>query len=142
MDGKTLLLWLATILFWGISPIIEKAGLRNVEPLAGLFVRTISALIGISLIVLLLYPQILKNLSLRDVSTLSLSGITGGFLGMYFYFQLLKHNQASQIVPLTSTYPLITTLFAIFILREPITFQKIIGTLLIMSGIYLLFRQE
>ncbi|MCC6026822.1 MAG: EamA family transporter, partial [Caldimicrobium sp.] len=108
MDGKTLALWLATILFWGITPIIEKSGLRNVDPLAGLFVRTISALVGISLILLISYPQSLKELSLRDVSILSLSGITGGFLGMYFYFQLLKHNQASQVVPLTSTYPLIT----------------------------------
>lgn len=142
MDGKTLALWLATILFWGITPIIEKAGLRNVDPLAGLFVRTISALVGIFLIVIIFYPQSLKELSLREVSILSLSGITGGFLGMYFYFQLLKHHQASHVVPLTSTYPLITTLFAMFILREPITFQKIIGTLLIMSGIYLLFRQE
>jgi transporter family protein len=142
MDGKTLALWLATILFWGITPIIEKAGLRNVDPLAGLFVRTISALVGIFLIVIIFYPQSLKELSLREVSILSLSGITGGFLGMYFYFQLLKHHQASHVVPLTSTYPLITTLFAIIILREPITFQKIIGTLLIMSGIYLLFRQE
>jgi transporter family protein len=142
MDGKTLALWLATIFFWGITPIIEKAGLRNVDPLAGLFVRTISALVGIFFIVLIFYPQSLKELSLRDVSILSLSGITGGFLGMYFYFQLLKHNQASKVVPLTSTYPLITTLFAIFILREPITFQKIIGTFLILGGIYLLFRQE
>jgi len=142
MDGKTFILWLATIFFWGITPIVEKAGLKNVDPLVALLLRTMSAFIGLLCIVLLLYPQDIKELRLKDVGILSLSGITGGLLGMYFYFQLLKQNQASQIVPLTSTYPLITTLFAIILLREPITLQKIVGTLLIMSGIYLLFRQD
>lgn len=143
MDQKTLILWLLTLFFWGISPIIEKVGLRRVDPLIGLWVRTLSALIGITLAVYLTTTfQPLKFLEKRDLFYLSLSGITAGFLGMYFYFSLLKMHQASQIVPLTATYPLVATLFGIIILKEPLNLNKILGTLLIVIGIYLLFKNS
>ncbi|BAU22875.1 hypothetical protein THC_0480 [Caldimicrobium thiodismutans] len=141
MDQKTLILWLLTLFFWGISPTLEKVGLKKVEPLIGLWIRTLSALIGITLALLFTSSfQALKILEKRDLFYLCLSGITAGFLGMYFYFSLLKMHQASQIVPLTATYPLVATFLAILILKEPLTLSKIIGTFLIALGIYLLFR--
>jgi len=141
MDKTTLILWLLTLLFWGISPTLEKIGLRKVEPLVGLWIRTLSALLGITFALLLTSSyQNLKMLTKKDLFFLGLSGTTAGFLGMYFYFSLLKMHQASQAVPLTATYPLASTLFAILILKEPLTLSKILGTLLIALGIYLLFR--
>ncbi len=143
MDQKTLILWLLTLFLWGISPIIEKVGLRKVDPLIGLWVRTFSALIGITLALLLTSSfHSFKILEKRDLFYLSLSGITAGFLGMYFYFSLLKMHQASQIVPLTATYPLVATLLGILILKEPLNLNKIIGTFLIVIGIYLLFKNS
>ncbi|MCS7149538.1 MAG: EamA family transporter [Caldimicrobium sp.] len=143
MDHKTLLIWIATVVFWGISPLIEKLGLKNVDPLIGLFVRTLAALIGISLVIFLTgEAEKIRYLTLRDLFYLSLSGITAGFLGMFFYFSLLKTHQASQIVPLTASYPLVASLLAILILREDITLYKILGTILIVFGIYFLFRSE
>jgi transporter family protein len=141
MDHKTLILWLLTLFFWGISPTLEKLGLKRVDPLIGLWIRTLSALTGITIALFLTTPfQSFKFLEKRDLFYLGLSGITAGFLGMYFYFSLLKIHQASQVVPLTATYPLVATFLAILILKEPLTLSKIIGTFLIASGIYLLFR--
>ncbi len=142
MDHKTLILWLLTLFFWGISPTLEKVGLRKVDPLFGLWIRTVSALLGITLAVIFTTSsQPLKFPEKRDLFFLGLSGITGGFLGMYFYFSLLKIHEASQIVPLTATYPLIATFLAILILKEPLTLNKILGTFLIALGIYLLFKK-
>lgn len=143
MDQKTLILWLLTIFFWGISPIIEKVGLKKVDPLIGLWVRTLSALIGITLAVFFTTTfHSFKFLEKRDLFYLSLSGITAGFFGMYSYFSLLKMHQASQIVPLTSTYPLVATFFGILILKEPLTPNKVLGTFLIVMGIYFLFKNS
>lgn len=143
MDQKALLLWLATVFFWGVSPILEKIGLRNVDPLIALLIRTISASIAVILLVLLA-GQLgkFKFLNYKDIFYLSLSGIASGVLGMFFYFSLLKTYYASLAVPLTATYPLVATLLAMIFLKEPITFSKLIGTLLIVLGIYLLFRGE
>lgn len=141
MDQKTLILWLFTLLCWGISPVLEKIGLKKVDPLIALFVRTFFALIGISFFILFFasYQQF-KDLSFKSLFILGLSGITAGFLGMYFYFSLLKMHPASQIVPLTATYPLVASLLAIFLLKEPLTLSKLLGTFLIVLGIYLLFK--
>ena len=140
MEKKVLILWLLTILFWGVSPIIEKIGLRSVEPLLALFIRTSAALIAISL-TLFFSPSIsLSSLNLKNIGILSLSGIIAGFLGMLTYFSLLKAKNASQIVPLTSTYPLVATLFAILFLKEELNLYKILGTVFVVIGIYLLFK--
>lgn len=140
MEKKVLILWLLTILFWGVSPVIEKIGLRSVEPLIALFIRTLAALIGISITLLLSSSVNLSTLNLKNVGILSLSGILAGFLGMLTYFSLLKAKNASQIVPLTSTYPLVATLLAILFLKEELNLYKILGTTLVVMGIYLLFK--
>lgn len=140
MDKNVLILWLLTILFWGMSPVIEKIGLKGVEPLLALFIRTLAALIGISLTLLVSSHSDFSSLTIKNIGILSLSGILGGFLGMFTYFSLLKTKNASQIVPLTSTYPLVATLLAILFLKEELTLLKILGTLFIITGIYFLFK--
>ncbi len=140
MDKNVFILWFLTILFWGITPIIEKIGLKSVEPLLALFIRTFSALIGIFLILLLSSSFNTSSLTFKNVGILSISGILGGFLGMFTYFSLLKAKNASQIVPLTSTYPLVATFLAIIFLKEELTLFKILGTIFIVVGIYLLFK--
>ena len=140
MDKNVFILWFLTILFWGITPIIEKIGLKSVEPLLALFIRTFSALIAIFLILLLSSSFNTSSLNFKNVGILSLSGILSGFLGMFTYFSLLKAKNASQIVPLTSTYPLVATFLAIIFLKEELTLFKILGTIFIVVGIYLLFK--
>ena len=140
MDKNVFILWFLTILFWGITPIIEKIGLKSVEPLLALFIRTFSALIAIFLILLLSSSFNTSSLTFKNVGILSISGILGGFLGMFTYFSLLKAKNASQIVPLTSTYPLVATFLAIIFLKEELTLFKILGTIFIVVGIYLLFK--
>jgi len=140
MDKKTIILWLLTIFFWGITPIIEKLGLKNVTPLPALFVRTFASLIVIFFALTFTSSFNFSSFTLRDIGILSLSGIVGGFLGMFTYFSLLKTKNASQVVPLTSIYPLVATLLAIIFLKEKLTLFKILGTLLIVAGIYLLFK--
>lgn len=143
MEKNILILWFLTIIFWGTSPVIEKIGLKDLEPLLALFIRTFAALLGIFLALLLnsfFKPINLSHLTFKNIVILSLSGIIGGFLGMLTYFSLLKTKDASQIVPLTSTYPLIATLLAILFLKENFTFYKILGTIFVVIGIYFLLK--
>ncbi|MFN3568106.1 MAG: EamA family transporter [Caldimicrobium sp.] len=141
MEKNTLILWLLTILCWGFSPILEKLGLKKVDPLIALFIRTFTALLSISFFLLFTgtYQQI-KDISFKAFFIIGLSGILAGFLGMYFYFSLLKLHPASQIVPLTATYPLIASILAIMFLKEPVTLSKLLGIFLIVLGIYLLLK--
>ena len=140
MDKYTVILWFLTVCLWGMTPFIEKIGLKNVNPLQALFIRTFSALIGIFFATFITSSFKFSSLNWKSISILSLSGITGGFLGMLTYFTLLKAKEASQVVPLTSTYPLVTTILAIVFLKEDLNFYKALGTLFIVIGIYLIFK--
>jgi len=60
-----------------------------------------------------------------------------GLLGMWTYYTALKMEATSKIVPIAACYPLVTAFLSVLILKEGVTFQRIIGTALIVSGIWL-----
>jgi uncharacterized membrane protein len=43
----------------------------------------------------------------------------------------------SKIVPIAACYPLVTAMFSVLILKEGVTIQRVIGTTLIVAGIWL-----
>ncbi|MFA6002828.1 MAG: EamA family transporter [Elusimicrobiota bacterium] len=58
--------------------------------------------------------------------------------GVFCYIKALSGAEASKIIPLSSTYPLITFLLALIFLGEKFTWAKAAGTLLICAGVGLL----
>ena len=59
-------------------------------------------------------------------------------IGIYLYFNALADSSASKIVPLTAIYPLFTCFYAFIFLKEDFTTEKIIGTILIVAGVFIL----
>jgi len=129
---------LLTVLAWGTTPIIEKYALKNVSPLNGLFIRSM-AVFFICLVFFIPTGRLkdIFNLSYREIFLFAISGILAGFLGMYFYFYILKINPSSKIVPLVATYPFVAVLLSMYFLREGISWQRIVGTILIVIGVLL-----
>lgn len=138
MRIKILLLILITTLLWGASPIIEKIGLTSTDPILGIAVRsfTVSSL----LIIILLYTgkiNMLLSLDFKTIVIFACSGIMAGLLGMWAYFSALKIGPTSKVVPIVATYPLVTAVLAICLLKEELSLSKAIGTILIIIGIWL-----
>ena len=127
-----------TVLLWGLAPILDKVALKGSSPLAGIFVRTlvVFALIGLSF-PWLYKEKLLSALSLRSVIFFILSGICAGFLGMITYYSALKVLPSSKVVPLCSTYPLISAVLAVVFLGESLTWVRFLGIILIITGIFL-----
>ncbi len=141
MDTKILFLWLLTLFFWGSSPLLEKIALQAVSPLLALTLRTGVAALALSLAVVFTGEiKGVASLSLRDFLVLAGSGILAGFLGMLTYFSLLKTGAASKVVPLTAAYPLVTALLAFFLLREELSWTRILGIVLTVTGLIILQR--
>jgi transporter family protein len=127
-----------TVLLWGTSPIIEKTGLSNTTPFVGLTIRSLGVSI-ILVITLTLMGQwkTIFSVNPRTALLFVLSGTMAGLLGMWAYFAALKAGATSQIVPIAASYPLITALLSIFILKEDVTWVRLMGTCLIIAGIWL-----
>ncbi|HHY05140.1 MAG TPA: EamA family transporter [Thermoanaerobacterales bacterium] len=48
-------------------------------------------------------------------------GILSALIGQLFYYNALKYGEASKIVPICSSFPLITVILAIVFLNEQFT---------------------
>ncbi len=138
MTLKVLSLLLLTAILWGSTPIIEKYALTGSQPLIGVTVRSLA--ITFILILFHLFSgrwREVVELPLKSKVLFSLSGIMAGLLGMLTYFYALKASPASKAVPIAATYPLIAALLGIIILGENLTASKLIGTVLIIAGVWM-----
>lgn len=129
---------LLTILAWGSTPIFEKSALKGVAPMDGIFIRTM-AVFFVFLIFFIPTGRIktVFEMPLKNIMFFVISGILAGFLGMYFYYHILKVNPSSKIVPLAATYPLVAVIMGMTFLKEEISWPRIVGTILIIAGVLL-----
>jgi len=127
-----------TMLLWGTTPLFEKIGLRDVEPLTGILIRS-AAITVILLVVYIFSGRIheLTKVSLKNYTLFTASGVMAGLVGMWTYFYLLKSGMTSKIVPIAASYPLITAILSMAILGEAMTLQRIIGIIMTIAGIIL-----
>ena len=130
-----------TIIFWGVTPILEKAGLKSVDPFTGLFIRS-CAVFGILATIFISSGRLklVGKVPPKIIILFILSGISAGLLGMWSYYKVLKVNPASKIVPLTAAYPLFAAFLSVIILKENVTLARIIGTVLIIAGSLLVVK--
>jgi transporter family protein len=134
----TVLLLFATALLWGSSPILEKIGLAKTDPLTAVTIRsfTITAVLLLALTVTGRIKEIFSA-DPKAVAIFALSGFMAGLLGMWTYFGALKLGATSKIVPIAGTYPLVTAILSVLILREGVTIPRLAGTVLIIIGVWL-----
>ena len=123
---------------WGLAPIFEKMSLQTMSPIFILSVRffLVTALLVpffISTNQVLMLPE----LNIKNMLLILIPGLLA-VLGIFLYFNALSGSSASKIVPLTAIYPLFTCFYAYIFLKEDFTTEKIIGTILIVAGVFIL----
>lgn len=135
------LAFIAAVL-WGFVPILDKTALiGNVSPYLANLIRSLGALIFLSIVVLVLRDFDLEVFDAKRVSLLMTAGAIAGGLAMVIYYMALKSIGASKAVPITSIYPLFTVIFSAIILRESFDLVRVLlGTALIVIGIVLVSR--
>lgn len=126
-----------TALFWGMAPIFDKVGLMRANVLPALTFRSIIVTIFLLLATFICRKtDALFSMDIKSAIALTLSAIFAGLLGMLTYYSALRLGATSKIVPLAATYPLITVFLSILLLGENVTLCRIIGTILIITGIW------
>jgi len=131
-------LLIITVLLWGTTPIIEKIGLTKVDPLIGVTIRSTIVTVGLFALTFLLGKgRAFLGVDGKGFLIFGASGIMAGLLGMWTYYTVLKMGATSKVVPIAACYPLVTALLSVLILREGMTLTRVIGTALIVMGIWL-----
>lgn len=137
VDKVVILLLIITTLLWGMTPIMEKVGLTKVDPFIGVTIRSAIVTAGLFILTFILGKgKALMTVDGRSFLLFSASGLIAGLLGMWTYYSALKMEATSKIVPITAAYPLVTAVLSVLILKEGVTLPRVIGTFLIVVGIW------
>ncbi|MCD4766672.1 MAG: DMT family transporter [Methanosarcinales archaeon] len=128
-------------LFWSISAVLYKIGLKDVKPFPAVLLRTAAAMGFMFMLNILLYGYDL-TVPLMAFLFLSLGGLLRLLLGGYLYFKGLEYASVSRVQPLKFTFPIFTIVLSSFILKETIGPGVVMGTILIVSGIFVLSREK
>jgi transporter family protein len=125
---------LLSALFAGLTAVLAKVGVANVDSNLATAIRTSVILVFAWAIALITSkPAELGSLSGRTWLFLALSGIATG-LSWLCYFRALQLGQASQVAPVDKLSVVFVLLFAALFLREPLTLRSGLGGLLIVTG--------
>jgi len=128
---------------WAIATILIKVGMRSKSPIAVNIIRLY--LVSIMYAAVLLptgrFGEILSSKP-EYLLAAFVSAQFGFVIGDYFYFNALNWMGVSRTVPITSTYPLWTMLWAVLFLGRGVYPHKVFGALLIVLAIVIVRRAE
>jgi len=134
---------LAAAFCWTIEPVLYKVALSDAKPISANISRSIST--TIFLFACLGVSRRLGGLATLPADSLllaGLSGIIGLCLGDTMYMLSLTLIGVSRTVPISSIYPLFTMLFAAVFLGERVTSFLLLGTVVIILGIWLVSQKR
>ena len=133
---------LLSAFFAAVTAIMAKVGVKDVNPNLATAIRTVVILLMAWGIVLARgeYSNPAR-LPRHTLIFLVLSGIATG-LSWIFYFKALQLGKASLVAPVDKTSLVMTIVLAAIFLHETLTWQIVVGALLITAGTLVIVLQR
>lgn len=131
---------LITAVVWGIVPILEKMGVSRIMPLAGVMIRSLGVIIGVSILAMFNNQAFRTALKAepRTIFYLAIGGFMASIVGQILFYNALKTGEASKVVPVAGIYPLVTFILGVIFLGESFTIAKVCGVVFVVLGLFLL----
>lgn len=134
---------LISAICWTFSAALYKIALKEVDPLIANIIRIMLTSLSLILICFLLNRiNELFVFSLLPLIYIILSSLIGLGLGDLTYMYSIGNIGVSRAVPISSIYPLFTIFFSFLLFNEKISLIVFIGALIIVLGIWILFKEE
>ncbi len=140
MEKIAVLLAFSAAFFFGLSHVLTKKGLEKASVLQSLF---ISLLVNVIFLWILAFFFVPLELYLSSaVLIFAAAGCLAPGFGRLFNITSIKHLGVSRAAPIVGTSTLFSVFAAIIFLGEEIRFELLLATLVIFSGIVLIFTGE
>ena len=132
----------ASEFFAGVTSILAKIGVKDVDSHVATAIRTIIVLIFSWIMVFIIGSQsTIVNIDGKTFLFLILSGLsTGG--SWLCYFKALQLGDVNKVVPIDKSSTILTMILAFIFLNEKITINMVIGMIGIAIGTYLMIQKK
>ena len=128
--------------FAGITAVLAKIGIRNVNSNLATAIRTIVVLVFSWLMVFIKGSQTgLADIDARSLVFLVLSGLATG-VSWLCYFKALQLGDVNKVAPVDKSSTVLTVLLAFLFLGEPVTLYEGIGIVGIALGTWLMIEKK
>lgn len=129
-------------LFAGVTAVLAKIGIKNIDSTVATAIRTIIVLIFSWLMVMITGAfQDIDSISGKTLLFLILSGLsTGG--SWLCYFKALQIGNVNKVAPIDKSSTILTMLLAFLVLGEKLSAVKVICMLLIGIGTYFMITKK
>lgn len=129
-------------LFAGLTAILAKIGIKNVDSNLATAIRTIVILIFSWLMVFIVGSfETITSISSHTLIFLILSGIATG-ASWICYFKALQLGDVNKVTPIDKSSVILTMVLAFIILGEAITLTKFIAMIVIGIGTFLMITKK
>lgn len=132
----------ASAFFAGVTSILAKIGVKDVDSHVATAIRTIIVLIFSWIMVFIIGSQsTIVNIDGKTFLFLILSGLsTGG--SWLCYFKALQLGDVNKVVSIDKSSTILTMILAFIFLNEKITINMVIGMIGIAIGTYLMIQKK
>jgi bacterial/archaeal transporter family protein len=124
---------LLSALFAGLTAVLAKVGVKDVNSNLATAIRTVVILIFAWAVALATRTQQFATISRRTWVFLILSGFATG-LSWLCYFRALQLGEASQVAPVDKLSVVVAIVLAAIFLGEHLTWRQWVGASLITAG--------
>ena len=136
---KWIIYAIISMIFAGITSVLAKFGMKNLNSDTALAIRTsivFSIIIANAFLFRNAYTEI-QGTSLKNIFFLTLSGITTS-LSWIFYYRAMKEGQVSYVASIDKASIVITLILSFVLLKEPVTAKVLLGAGFILTGMVIL----
>lgn len=126
----------------GIGLVLSKYGMGQYDPFAATQIRVITGVIGFILIIIAVKASGKVLIALKNSSAmkrLSLGAFFGPFLGVSFSLIAVQYTSSGIASTIMSIVPVMIIVPSVFIMKEKITWQEVVGAVLAVGGVSLFF---
>ena len=132
----------ASALFAGLTAILAKCGIKNIDSNVATALRTIIVLVFSWIMVFVAGAQSgIRNIPAKVLIFLILSGLSTG-ASWLCYFKALQLGNVNKVTPIDKSSTILTMLLAFIFLREEITWLKFAAMVLIGAGTYMMIQKK
>lgn len=137
-----LILAFGSALFAGVTAILSKIGMKNIDSNLGTALRTVVVLVFTWIMVWIVggYTSF-QTMTIKNYIFIALSGLATG-LSWLCYFKALQLGDVNKVVPIDKSSTVITMILAFLILQETFTWMSILSMICILTGTMLMIVKK
>jgi len=126
---------------WAVSAVFARQGLRYMPATIGTFLSLISGVVLMVGVVALFQRDQLADLTWAAVGIFAAVGLFNFVLGRYLNFLSIGHLGVARATPITASTPLFAAILAVLLLGETLNALTVLGTGLVLAGIYVVLKE-